>query len=87
MIYPDGRGSGTSPCRDKKVADFLDQELSATFGVLESKANPRTGTVLINFNDQVVTTSHLLHVLEGMLHDFENPRSRSDGPLGVRASP
>ena len=67
----------------KKVADFLDQELSATFGVLESKANPRTGTVLINFNDQVVTTSHLLHVLEGMLHDFENPRSRSYAHSGA----
>lgn len=57
-----------------KAANYLEDELKATFGVSNAQAKSVTGTVLICFDEEVIVASKLVRVIERMLCDLENPQ-------------
>ena len=65
--------------RRNKIADYVDDELQSTYGVLGVKVRPLTGTVLVTYNPQALRTSQLLRIMEGILHD-----AHSSNPRGYR---
>ena len=71
---------------DVNAALYVEQELKATFGVLDVSAKPLTGSVLIQFQPDQLRTDQLLRIVEGILLDFHRPGGRGyRHPYGTTA--